>query len=83
MFHDDRPPCRHPRRLRRQPHHRGLAIVSKIRGIIKEVLAEGFTIEELRAMLLQIGGDENSNLDVRDAHIQLRRLRKAREEATR
>ena len=56
--------------------------MSKIRGIIKEVLAEGFTIEGLRAMLLQIGGDENSNLDVRDAYIQLRRLRKAGEEAT-
>ena len=57
--------------------------MSKIRGIIKEVVAEGFTIKELRAMLLQIGGDENNNFDVRDAYIQLRRLRKAQEEAAR
>ena len=54
----------------------------RLRRIILEVLAEGFTIEELRAMLLQIGGDESSNFDVRDAYIQLRRLRKAREEST-
>jgi hypothetical protein len=49
--------------------------MSRQRGAsaIRVVLEDGFTIKQLRAVLAEIGGDENSNLDVSMAYVELRR----------